>query len=69
MPEPIAQDPNAGAASPQEQATSDASPFDRWVDYKLRQIYNPVLEEPIPSQLLDLIERHCRKAHDGNGES
>ncbi len=45
----------------------DSSPFDRWVDYKLREIYDPVLNEPIPAQLLDLIEQHRRKIQGGGG--
>ncbi len=59
----------AGDPAAQGPAGPDDSPFDRWIDHELRQIYNRVLAEPIPPQLLDLIEHHRRKARDGNSDS
>ncbi len=55
-----------GARTPSAPTTAGAaSPFERWIDYKLRQIYDPILDEPIPSHLLELVERHRRKQGDG----
>lgn len=35
--------------------------FDRWLNEKLRIIYGPVLQEPIPEHLAELIEAHRQR--------
>ena len=42
------------------QGPESAGPFDRWLNEKLVLLYNPVLDEPIPEDLLKLIESHRR---------
>lgn len=39
--------------------------FDRWLNEKLVLLYNPVLDEPIPEDLLKLIETHRRSSKSG----
>lgn len=41
-----------------ERFPSDA--FDRWLNEKLVQLYDPVVDEPIPDRILGLIEAHRR---------
>jgi hypothetical protein len=43
------------------EADLSRSAFDRWLNEKLRIIYGPVLQEPIPEQLAELIEAHRRR--------
>ncbi len=44
--------PNAAA----EQADTKAKPFDLWLQRGLHQLYDDVANEPIPDELLRLIE-------------
>jgi len=37
-----------------------SGPFDRWLNEKLVVLYNSVLDEPIPEDLLKLINSHRR---------
>ena len=46
-------DPRTG----QPLANSEAAPFERWLDRKLKSVYGSVLEEPIPQDILDLLKR------------
>ena len=41
-------------------AHNSGDAFDRWLSDKLGQLYGPVLKEPIPEYLLELIEAHRR---------
>jgi hypothetical protein len=34
--------------------------FGRWLDQELRNLYEPVLDEPIPDSLLDLLRPEAR---------
>jgi hypothetical protein len=47
-----AQSPSAG------DVTDDA--FNRWLDEKLRELYRATQNEPLPQEMLDLIERMFR---------
>lgn len=49
--------PPSGAAS----ASVSQAAFDRWFDDQLRHMYDPVLDEPVPADLLDIVERHRRR--------
>jgi hypothetical protein len=42
-----------------ESATSDAT-FDQWLTHHLRQLYDPVVGETIPADLLRLLERRLK---------
>jgi hypothetical protein len=40
---------------------SDADPaFDQWLTHHLRQLYDPVVQEPIPSELIRLLEARLK---------
>ena len=41
-----------------------ATPFDRWLNAKLSELYGPVLREPIPDELVKLIEAHRGSSED-----
>jgi hypothetical protein len=41
-----------------------AAALDHWLNEKLRMLYGPVLSEPIPDDLAQLIERHRRERGD-----
>lgn len=47
------------AADPQP---SEAA-VDRWLNDKLQMLYGPVLSEPIPEQLAQLIAEHRKQKH------
>lgn len=34
--------------------------FQRWVNDQLRKLYDPVLDEPIPDSMLELLRKHRR---------
>lgn len=34
--------------------------FQRWVNDQLRKLYDPVLDEPIPDAMLELLRKHRR---------
>ncbi len=34
--------------------------FQRWVNDQLRKLYDPVLDEPIPESMLELLRKHRR---------
>jgi hypothetical protein len=38
--------------------------IDRWLNEKLQMLYGPVLSEPIPEQLVQLITEHRRNEED-----
>jgi hypothetical protein len=38
--------------------------IDRWINEKLQMLYGPVLSEPIPEQLAQLIAKHRRDQED-----
>lgn len=44
-------------------AASQAA-IDRWLNEKLQMLYGPVLSEPIPEQLVQLIAEHRRNPED-----
>jgi Anti-sigma factor NepR len=48
---------------PAEPGRSPAA-LDRWLNEKLRMLYGPVLSEPIPDDLAQLIELHRRDKQD-----
>ena len=39
--------------------------FDNWLNQKLALLYGPVLREPIPDELVELIETHQAQKKDG----
>lgn len=40
---------------------SDADPaFDQWLTHHLRQLYDPVVQEPIPRELIRLLEARLK---------
>ncbi len=48
-------DTNEGKAS----AAQDEDPqFDEWLREELTELYAPVLKEPIPDELMDIIKKH-----------
>jgi hypothetical protein len=47
-------------------ATDD--PFDRWVDRQLRSLYGPVVDEPIPPRLRELLEQTGRAVDAAAGD-
>jgi hypothetical protein len=57
--------PNRRSDQPENRtAAAESSPlqmpdatFDRWLTHHLRQLYDPVTSEPIPADLLRLLER------------
>ena len=38
-----------------------ATPFDRWLDTRLRNVYGSVLEEPVPQDILNLLRQKLDK--------
>ena len=48
-------------------SATDAQPseaaVDRWLNEKLQMLYGPVLSEPIPEQLAQLIAEHQNQKH------
>jgi hypothetical protein len=48
--------------SPTEAPSKGA--IDRWLNEKLQMLYGPVLSEPIPEQLAQLIAKHRRDQED-----
>jgi hypothetical protein len=43
-------------------------PFDRWVDRQLRSLYGPVVDEPIPPRLRELLEQTGRAVDAAAGD-
>jgi hypothetical protein len=43
---------------------SSQGAIDRWLNEKLQMLYGPVLSEPIPEQLVQLIAEHRRDEED-----
>jgi hypothetical protein len=48
--------------APAKASSQDA--IDRWLNEKLQMLYGPVLSEPIPEQLAQLIAEHRRDQED-----
>lgn len=48
----------------QEDAPPSKAAMDRWLNEKLQMLYGPVLSEPIPEQLAQLIAAHRRNEED-----
>jgi hypothetical protein len=42
--------------------------FDRWLNRRLHELYDPVLEEPVPDAITSLLEGFDRKPGGGNGK-
>jgi hypothetical protein len=42
--------------------------FDRWLNRRLHELYDPVLEEPVPDTITSLLEGFDRKPEAGNGK-
>src|ERR671932_1360697 len=42
--------------------------FDRWLNRRLHELYDPVLQEPVPDVFLSLLEGFECKPESGNGE-
>lgn len=62
----MAPDPKKAGRSKPPISTGDspapAKPFDRWLDSQLHAIYDRVAQEPLPDDLLRLIEADERSA-------
>jgi hypothetical protein len=56
----LAQHERAGATDPEPSPAA----LDRWLNEKLRMLYGPVLSEPFPEDLAQLIEAHRRRKGD-----
>ncbi len=54
-------------ASGERAAGDGQDPFSRWVDRQLRSLYGPVVEEPMPPKLRELIDRNLA-GRDDDGE-
>jgi hypothetical protein len=42
--------------------------FDRWLNRRLHELYDPVLAEPVPDAIASLLEGFDRKPEGGNGK-
>jgi hypothetical protein len=45
-----------------EGAPTPAKPFDAWLHKQLHAMYDEIAQEPLPSDLLDLIDADAKKA-------
>jgi len=50
-----------GAAAPGREATKGDAAFELWLQRGLHQIYDTIAEEPVPEELLRLIEEDRNK--------
>jgi hypothetical protein len=59
--------PTGGGGAHRHEASSEiesASPdtaFDRWLERGLKDLYQPVLDEPVPDDLVELIKKHRKQ--------
>ncbi|MGP1394747.1 MAG: hypothetical protein ACTS3R_04490 [Inquilinaceae bacterium] len=44
----------------EHQRTKDDAPFDAWLEHKLHDMYDSVVKEPVPPELMDLINKHSK---------
>ncbi len=50
-------DENSTISSERGKNADDPAPFERWLDKKLKTIYGSVLEEPIPQDIIALLQQ------------
>jgi len=48
---------------------SKERPFDLWLQKQLHAMYDEVASEPLPNDLLNLIDRDAAEAGDGSGQA
>lgn len=59
-------DPSPSGGEPPARATNAA--IERWLQLHLRQLYQEVCSEPLPSELSDMIERFRKRRHDAESD-
>jgi hypothetical protein len=64
-PEQKAEDGKAGRAN----KVSAERPFDMWLQKQLHAMYDEIASEPLPNDLLNLIDHDAAKADGGKGGS
>lgn len=42
------------------QQSKEGAPFDAWLEHKLHDMYDSVVKEPVPSELMDLIKKYSK---------
>lgn len=42
--------------------------FDQWLDHRLQEMYGSVVEEPLPDELKELVDKLTRGAGDDNAD-
>jgi hypothetical protein len=53
--------PERNRGSPPSRSLREERPFDTWVDRQLHAMYDDIAREPLPADLVSLIERHGRE--------
>jgi hypothetical protein len=53
----------------QRTKASGERPFDMWLQKQLHAMYDEIASEPLPNDLLNLIDHDAAKADDGQGGS
>lgn len=53
-----------GGRSGRDRDEISLTPFDQWLNDKLIELYGPVLREPIPDDLIELLQAHRRSSKD-----
>ena len=53
---------------PSSQPTGDERPFDTWLNRQLHAMYDEIAREPLPAELVKLIERDGRQAAEAPGD-